>query len=163
MKSSTNYAAKIVRLRQSELKSYFEKAEKHIKQSQPSVAVATRPSNADFVRWSNVLRGLPEMELDAFFKNYLRGINSSELEADLRRRFGAPNYEHPYVETYDVTHALQTYGTFTTSDDIVVSCEGSKFDPANQVLVLTQGNRTERFNDYVSAEFVGAALAKFRK
>ena len=103
------------------------------------------------------------MELDAFFKNYLLGINSSDLEADLRKRYGAPSYEQPYVETYTVIHAVENYGSFTTSDDITVTCEGGKEDPANQVLILTKGDKVRRFNDYLSAEFVGAALAKFRK
>lgn len=98
-----------------------------------------------------------------FFKNFLRGTNSTEVEQQLAKRDGPVTWGNPYVEVYDAYNAVARYGSFTTADDIVITVEGQKLNPLSQTIVLSKGDRVFRHNGYLGSENIGLALSKWRK
>lgn len=98
-----------------------------------------------------------------FFKDFLRGTNSTEVERQLCKKDGHVSWGNPPVEVYDAYHAVISHGSFSTFDGITVTFEGNKMIPHSQTIVLTKGDEVLTHRGYHSAENVGLALSQWRK
>ena len=98
-----------------------------------------------------------------FLKNFLRGTDSTAVEAQLTKTSGPVTWGNPHVEVYEANRAVTQNGSYVTEDGITITFEGDKLMPHSQTVVLTLGDRVLRHQGYFGAENIGLALVKWRQ
>jgi hypothetical protein len=159
VKPTTHYSAKSVTLKQQKLNAFSARAVTRIDTSRPSVVAPRKLSNADFEQWKHALR---HPEMFDFFKNFLRGTNSTEVEQQLAKTDGPVTWGNPHVEVYEAYRGVVGEEFYLTSDGITITFEGLKLQPHTQWIVLTDNERVLRHHGDFSAESIGLALLKWR-